>query len=237
MSVKKSLPNFLTCLNLLCGCIGIVQAFQGSLITAGYLIWLAAALDFLDGFVARALHAYSEIGKQLDSLADMVTFGLLPSIILFILIQREDVAPYLPFIAFLVAVFSALRLAKFNIDTRQTTSFIGLPTPANALFISSFPVVIAQNTLGAAPLFQHVIFLVLVCLFFSYLLVAEIEMFSLKFKDFTWKNNKLVFIFLGISLLIFIAFKMLAVPIIILLYILLSVFSKKTTVINKPPRI
>lgn len=221
------MPNYFTSFNLLCGCIGIVQVFQGELVFASYLIWLAAFFDFMDGFIARALGAFSEIGKQLDSLADMVTFGLLPSIIVFALIQQNTVNYFIPYIAFLIAIFSALRLAKFNIDVRQTTSFIGLPTPANALFISSFPLIIITNNFGAGFLFQAPVFLIIISLIFSYLLVAEVEMFSLKFKDYSWENNKVIFVFLAVAIILLIIFNFLAIPLIIVLYILLSLFGKR----------
>jgi CDP-diacylglycerol---serine O-phosphatidyltransferase len=167
----KAIPNFITSLNLLCGCVGITMAFYGKLDWAAYLVGIAAVLDFLDGFVARMLNAHSEMGKQLDSLADMVTFGVLPGIIMFHMIQRctvtyvigdlstqgiglwganKDLDPgpivALPFIAFLIPVFSAIRLAKFNLDTRQSDSFIGLPTPANTILIASFPLILGLGT-------------------------------------------------------------------------------------------
>lgn len=223
MSSKKHLPNFLTSFNLLCGCVGVVQVFQGEIVLASYLIWLAALFDFLDGFIARAVGAFSEIGKQLDSLADMVTFGLLPSMIMFALISQSTSSVILPYFAFLIAVFSALRLAKFNIDTRQTTSFIGLPTPANAIFISSLPIIISMNYFGLAGIILEPFFLMGITLLFSYLLIAELEMFSLKFKNFSWESNKITFVFLVSALVLFIIFRFLAIPLIIVLYILLSI--------------
>ncbi|OZA56958.1 MAG: CDP-diacylglycerol--serine O-phosphatidyltransferase, partial [Sphingobacteriales bacterium 39-40-5] len=141
--MKKHIPNSVTCLNLFSGCLGIVFAFQGNLIWASYAIVIAAVFDFFDGMLARLLKAYSDIGKELDSLADMVSFGVLPSVIIYQLFalspQIDFGADWLSFSAFIIAVFSALRLAKFNIDTRQSENFIGLPTPANALLIASFP--------------------------------------------------------------------------------------------------
>ena len=144
MKILRHLPNAMTCGHLLCGCVGIVRVFEHDLITASYLIFLAALLDFGDGFVARLLKASSAMGKELDSLADMVTFGVLPAFMLFSLIGQEiDNQSVLPYSAFSIAVFSALRLAKFNIDPRQTDSFIGLPTPANALVVASLPLILA----------------------------------------------------------------------------------------------
>src|SRR5690606_26151264 len=172
LSILKHLPNFITLCKLFCGCIGIVVVLEGHVTYAAYLIWLAALLDFLDGFVARLLHAYSPIGKELDSLADMVTFGVLPSIIMFVLLQEKTEGAYWHWIAFVIAACSALRLAKFNVDTRQSDSFIGLPTPANALFISALPFIIMGNSF-IAPYIDNAAVLIAITLLFSYLMVAE----------------------------------------------------------------
>src|ERR1700742_2013368 len=147
--VKKHLPNTITCANLFSGCVGIVFAFQGELIRASYAIFLSAIFDFFDGLASRVLQSYSGIGKDLDSLADLVSFGFLPAAILYQLFlqspQINNISPYLNFIPFAIVIFSALRLAKFNVDTRQAEIFIGLPTPANAILIASFPLIIQQN--------------------------------------------------------------------------------------------
>src|ERR1700709_2216311 len=147
--VSKHVPNAITCANLFSGCVGIVFAFQQNLIVAAYALFLAAIFDFFDGLASRVLQSFSGIGKDLDSLADMVSFGVLPSVILYELFlqapQIPHVSSYLNFIAFLLPVFSALRLAKFNTDTRQAENFIGLPTPANAILIASFPVIISHS--------------------------------------------------------------------------------------------
>ena len=149
--MKKHLPNAITCLNLLSGCIALYFAFNQHLNYAAYMVGIAAILDFMDGLLARALKAYSEIGKQLDSLADMVSFGVVPGTILFGLLTRADAAPtgipedILPFFGFIVTIFSALRLAKFNIDTRQAESFIGVPTPACSIFIASLPLLLEAS--------------------------------------------------------------------------------------------
>src|ERR1700740_2323055 len=144
--MKKHLPNAITCANLFSGCIGIVFCFKENLIYAAYAIFLAAIFDFFDGLASRVLQSFSGIGKDLDSLADMVSFGVLPSVIIYELFlqapQIEHVSTYLNYIAFLIPVFSALRLAKFNIDERQTEIFIGLPTPANAILIASLPLIL-----------------------------------------------------------------------------------------------
>src|SRR5476651_291942 len=147
--VKKHLPNAITCANLFSGCVGIVFAFSGNPVFAAYCIFLAAIFDFFDGFASRVLQSFSGIGKDLDSLADMVSFGFLPAAIMYQLFlqapQIEGVSQYLNFIAFLIPVFSALRLAKFNTDERQTEIFIGLPTPANAILIASLPFILDQH--------------------------------------------------------------------------------------------
>jgi len=226
----RHLPNAMTCGNLLCGCIGTVQAMQGYLDTAAWLILLAAVLDFLDGFVARLLGVSSAIGKELDSLADCVTFGLLPAILVFqycrVILQVGNVS----YLAFLIAVLSALRLAKFNVDTRQTDRFIGVPTPANALLIASFPL-IEQYQPYFNPLWQNNPTMG-VLIGFSFLLVSELPLFALKFSTFGWRENRIKYIFLILSagLLLFLRFA--AVPVIILLYIVLSLFSRGEKVVR-----
>lgn len=230
MSIRHYIPNALTCSNLVCGCLGLVEVLEGNLVWAPYLIWLAAIFDFFDGFAARALKVSSPIGGELDSLADAVTFGVLPAMLLFALLRETAVPEWVPYLAFVVAVFSAIRLAKFNVDTRQTTSFIGLPTPANALFISSFPLIIQNHP--DWTFLQHPVFLLGCAFVLSWLLVAEIPLFALKFKSYRWALNKVKYIFLGLSLLLIIFFKFVAIPLIILLYILLSLFYKE----NEVPR-
>ncbi|ELR72258.1 CDP-diacylglycerol--serine O-phosphatidyltransferase [Fulvivirga imtechensis AK7] len=221
MNIKKHIPNSITCGNLLCGCIGIVATFKGELIFATYLLWLAIVLDFFDGFVARLLKVSSPIGKELDSLADMVTFGVLPSVIMYHLITDYTDNAYLPYIGFVIAIFSALRLAKFNIDDRQTSVFIGLPTPANALFISSLVFIAGSDYSSIINLTS----LVIVSIGFSLLLVSPIELFALKFKSFKWTDNKLRFTFLLLSVLLLGLFQVLAIPMIIIGYIVLSVIN------------
>jgi CDP-diacylglycerol--serine O-phosphatidyltransferase len=160
--LKRHLPNTLTCLNLLCGCLALTNIFRGDLVTGAYLVGIAAVADFFDGLLARALRVSSPIGKDLDSLADMVSFGVVPGAIMFKLlgmpngmststiIGNASFAALLPFGAFLITIFSALRLAKFNNDTRQTTSFIGLPTPACTLVVASLPLILANDNFGLA---------------------------------------------------------------------------------------
>lgn len=199
--IKKHIPNSLTCCNLMCGCMATGAAFYGNYRWAIVVIIVGAVFDFFDGMVARLLGVSSPIGKELDSLADVVTFGVAPSAILFYLFHEvqypaflEPAAKILPYTAFLMAAFSALRLAKFNLDTRQTTSFIGLPTPANALFWGSL--VVGQHAFLVSAKFNAVflfLFMFLSCL----LLVAEVPLFSLKFKDLSWEHNRVQYIFLA----------------------------------------
>lgn len=229
--MKKSIPNTITCLNLFTGCVAIFAAFQDSLEFAALLVYVAAIFDFLDGMIARLLHAYSEIGKQLDSLADMVSFGVLPGVIMFMLMQKAirssetaslEMMELFPFFAFIMIIFSALRLAKFNIDSRQTSSFIGVPTPANTLLISSLPLILDNDVFGLKPFILNPVFLGALTIVMSLLLVAEIPLFALKFKNLTWKDNSVRFIFLLMALPLLFLLKFAAIPIIILLYILLS---------------
>lgn len=219
--MKKHIPNTITCLNLFSGCIGLVYAFDNQLIIAGYFILISALFDFFDGMLARLLKAYSEIGKELDSLADMVSFGVLPSVIVYQLFRlASPEQAYLPFAAFLIAVFSALRLAKFNIDTRQTENFIGLPTPANALLILSLPHIVNQEAFGSYVMHPGV--LLVFSIVMSLLLVAELPLFSLKFKNLSFRGNEFRFILLVLSVILLIILKFAAIPLIILSYLILS---------------
>ncbi|NOX48320.1 MAG: CDP-diacylglycerol--serine O-phosphatidyltransferase [Chlorobi bacterium] len=237
MQITKQIPNTITLLNLVSGSIAIVFAVGSQLELAAWMIGVAAVFDFFDGFAARLLKVSSDIGKELDSLADVISFGLAPGMILFNMLNNSDTCPEIfignqnivPFIAFLIPAFSAYRLAKFNLDTRQTDSFIGLPTPANALLIASFPLIMNQgiNLFGINMAFftdviSHAGFLIPFIFLFSWLLIAEMPLMSLKFKTFGWNDNKARFIFLISSLVLFAVFQYLAVPLIILLYLLLS---------------
>lgn len=247
MSFKKHIPNAITCCNLLCGCLAIVQAFEGNLVWAAYLVGLAAVFDFFDGFAARLLRVTSPIGKDLDSLADMVTFGVVPGIVMFHMINNSlylyindgiiypplsainktvESQPYyiymMQYFAFIIPVFSAIRLAKFNNDTRQTTSFIGLPTPANAIFICSIPLVLKYSKIYV-NLNPYVLIVVSVIL--SLLLVSEIPLFALKFRNFSWRGNRVRYVFLGLSLVLLITLQFVGIPLIIVLYVLMSVIT------------
>lgn len=228
--ILKHVPNTLTCLNLASGCAGIVAVLNDGAWPAAYFVWVACLFDFFDGFAARWLKVTSAIGKELDSLADMVSFGVLPTMLLFNWLRLETSNPYVPYVAFLIAIFSALRLAKFNIDERQTTSFIGLPTPANALFLTGLPFLPA----AALGVISQPWALVLVIAAFSLLLVAEVELFALKFKNFGWADNQLRFVFLALALLLVVLFQQASLPIIILMYILFSFGKKWLTKAPKP---
>lgn len=228
--IIRHIPNTVTCCNLFCGCLATFAAIQANYSSAFFLIILAAVFDFFDGMLARLLHAYSTIGKELDSLADNVSFGVAPAFIIFSLFKEVQTPTflipfeaYIPYTAFLIAAFSALRLAKFNLDTRQTTSFIGVPTPANAMFWASL--VVGKHEFLISEHFNTCYLLILVLLT-SWLLVAEIPMFSLKFKNLSWKENKIRFLFLlvCIPLIVFLGISSFAA--IIIWYVLLSLITK-----------
>jgi CDP-diacylglycerol---serine O-phosphatidyltransferase len=243
MNIKKHIPNTITCGNLLCGCLAIVKAFEGDLLWTAYLVGIALVLDFFDGFTARMLKVSSAIGKDLDSLADMVTFGVVPGVVMFKMIgsASSDLIvdgpskagwtiyppelPYLSYLAFFITIFSCIRLAKFNNDTRQSDSFIGLPTPANTMVICSFPLIMAfqPELQGVNFVLKDVTFLLILSGLMSYLLVAEIPLFALKFKNFSWTSNKLVYSFLMFSVLLILSLQFMAIPLIILFYILISI--------------
>lgn len=187
MLIIKHIPNTITSMNLLCGALGVIFTFQGDFDIAFYLMLAAAVCDFCDGLAARMLKAYSDIGKELDSLADMVSFGLLPSLILhrFMMVNGHD--GLLAYIPLVIAVFSALRLAKFNVDDRQSENFIGLATPACAIWCSSFVFLSSQGYLpGLQDHYNW--FIPIVSVILSLLLVSEIPMFSLKFKKESKSN-------------------------------------------------
>ncbi len=229
--ITRHIPNIITCCNLFSGCIAGIMAYEMRYEWAFCFIFIAALFDFFDGMAARLLHAYSPIGKELDSLADEVSFGLAPSLIVFSLFKELSYpeafagwSTWLPYTAFLIAVFSALRLAKFNIDERQTTSFIGMPTPANAIFWASLAT--GYHTWLTDSHFNVFWLFILVCVM-SLLLVAELPMFSLKFKNLTWGNNKVRYIFLLVCILLLLSLGIRSFSLIILWYILLSIATLK----------
>lgn len=230
-AIIRNIPNTITSCNLFCGCIASYWAFQGNYKLTLLFIILGAVFDFFDGMTARLLHVSSPIGKELDSLADDVTFGLAPAAIVFSLFKEvhypaflAPIADIMPYAAFLIAVFSALRLAKFNLDERQTSSFIGMPTPANALFWGSLTV--GANDFLTSTSFNAIYLLILVIIM-SLLLVAELPMFSLKFKNLSWQQNKVSYIFLIVSIPLLIIFQLSGFAAVILWYIVLSVLTRK----------
>jgi CDP-diacylglycerol--serine O-phosphatidyltransferase len=296
-----TLPNFFTLGNLLCGCLAIVFAMGGSLVLSACLVGIACVCDFLDGFLARALKIDSPIGKQLDSLADVVTFGVVPGVVMFKMIgvaigfqmvnqisgldkslfphanqfgslwmnsnQNSSFScpSFFTLIAFLIPLFSALRLAKFNIDTRQSDSFIGVPTPANAILICSLPLILRFSSIwtidwpsdiGGRPSQDYISdsfsafiqspqnagfyfsgihfpfveslilnpwFLIGITILMSILLLVELPLFALKFKNFGWKGNEIRYIFLALALAMIVVLHFIAIPLVIVLYVLISV--------------
>ncbi|WP_298063123.1 CDP-diacylglycerol--serine O-phosphatidyltransferase [uncultured Rikenella sp.] len=211
------IPNLLTLCNLLSGCAAVSVLFLGADFAAAFWLVIAAAVfDFFDGFAARMLHVSSPIGKELDSLADMVSFGLVPAVVAFRMLAMSGLG-WLAYGGFLIVAFSALRLAKFNVDERQTEEFRGLPTPACALFFVSLPMLDADWVAGSYLL------LLGLTVAFSALLVCDMPMFSLKFKSFGWKNNRLRYVFLFLSVILIVWLRMAAPAAIVLTYIVISI--------------
>ena len=260
MKFKAHIPNIITLLNLLAGVVAVILAVSDRLIDAAIFVLIGIFFDFFDGFVARILKVQSELGKQLDSLADMVTSGVVPGIVMFQLFMKsahkdwmdglsceignwsvfEETATMalagekihlLPFVGLLLTLAAAYRLANFNIDDRQTNSFIGLPTPAMALFILSLPVILMySDDEFVKGLILNKYVLIVITLIFSVLMNAEIPLFSLKFKNISLKNIAVEIFFIIGSIVLLILLKFVAIPVIILLYIILSIFKNS---INK----
>ncbi|PZX47493.1 CDP-diacylglycerol--serine O-phosphatidyltransferase [Algoriphagus chordae] len=222
MKIKSHIPNAITLLNLLSGVIGIIWVINGNIVSGAYFIILAAVFDFFDGFAARLLNVQGELGKQLDSLADLVSFGVLPGMILFQMAKVDSEIEWLPYLTLIVPLLSAMRLAKFNLDTRQTDKFIGLPTPANALFISTLPYFAIQwpwvGTWLTSPFF-----LVAIAWVFAILLVVELPLIALKFKSYALAANKFRYLLIVIGLGLILLFGLAGIPILILAYLGLSV--------------
>ncbi len=248
MGIKKHIPNFITSLNLLSGSIAIIFAVQGNLILAAIFVAIGIFFDFFDGLAARILDVKSEIGLQLDSLADVVTSGVVPGLVMFQLLNKalpsensmftnwdsslfEIQLKPLALTGFLIILASAYRLAKFNVDERQTESFIGLPTPANALLILSLPLIL---TFQPGPVISGLLlnewFLIGLTLLSCYLLNAELPLFALKFSDWGWKENKLRYAFMFICIILIALLKFIAIPVVILLYVLLSITFQRSEV-------
>lgn len=223
----KHIPNIITCLNLFAGCLSCIMTLEyHSYFGAFVFVILAAIFDFLDGFSARLLKAFSPIGGQLDSLADVVSFGLAPGFVVFSFLNTASVGTFfqtsfLPYTAFLIPVFSALRLAKFNIDTRQKDSFLGLPVPANALFwVSLIPAIVPF--INGYEIMTCYIILALI-LTFCLLMISELPMFSLKFKSYSWEKNQWPYLLIGVAVALTVLFRFFGISLTIICYIVLSV--------------
>jgi len=235
MTIQKHIPNAITLMNLFCGCIAVVFALNNDFEMAFYWVSLGIFLDFFDGFFARLFQVSSPLGLQLDSLADMVTSGVVPGIVMYQLMGSSSSFPQWgwsmepwPFIGFLITLGSCYRLANFNIDTRQTDSFIGLPTPANALFILSLPLVLQHSdSMLVLELLTNPWVLVLITLLSVYMLNAEIPLFSLKIKKFSFKENALQIRFFICSVVLITSFQYAGIPLVIVIYVLLSVAVNK----------
>ncbi|MDL5050929.1 CDP-diacylglycerol--serine O-phosphatidyltransferase [Oscillatoria amoena NRMC-F 0135] len=219
--MRRHIPNLLTLGNLLCGCFGIVFILEYTAVPIAYMVWLACLFDFLDGFTARLLKSNSPIGKELDSLADVVSFGVLPALVIYKL-WPGDLPEWPAYFAFAITACSALRLAIFNVDETQRESFRGLPTPANAILLTAIPL-LPDSILAFV---QQPVQLLAIIAVSSWLLVSPIELFALKFKSFAWKGNEVRFTFLLIAVLLLVWIKVTAIPLIILLYIAISLLSK-----------
>nr|WP_315162655.1 CDP-alcohol phosphatidyltransferase family protein [uncultured Flavobacterium sp.] len=233
MNIKKHIPNLITLLNLFSGCIALVFALNKDFDLAFYFVCLGIFLDFFDGFFARLFKVSSPLGLQLDSLADMVTSGVVPGVVMYQMIANSSAFPtmnsdvvFYPFLGFIITLGSCYRLANFNIDTRQTDSFIGLPTPANALFILSLPLVLKySDSIIILELLTNHWLLMVITLFSAYILNAEIPLFSLKIKKFNITDNVLQIVFLSLSFIFLLFFEYLGIPMVIIFYVLLSVLN------------
>lgn len=246
----KQIPNIITSLNMLCGSVAVIFALSGDLVTAAFFVFLGIFFDFFDGFAARLLKAQSEVGLQLDSLADMITSGLVPGIVMVQLLSMaytgtyldvshlfssegwiHSLSNFLPFIGLLIVIASGYRLAKFNVDTRQLTSFIGLPTPANTLLIMSLPLILHfQYSKEIESVILNKGFLIGLTILSSILLNAEIPLFGLKFKSWDFQHNAHRYIFLTLSIVLILLLKFIAIPLIILFYVIFSLFLGKNKV-------
>ena len=242
--MKKHIPNFVTLLNVLCGSIAVLFAVNGHMTATAFFVILGIFFDFFDGLLARKLKVQSELGLQLDSLADMITSGLVPGIVMFhlliltvddfSLVEHSDYLTeffsdieWLPFFGLLITLASAYRLATFNISTNQSDSFIGLPTPANTLLIISFPLIMEhQNNDMMNTIILNPWFLIGVTLLSSFLLNSKIKLIALKFKNWSFKDNAARYLLIILALILLIIFKFAGIPLIIILYILMSLASK-----------
>ena len=239
MKIKKHIPNLITLCNLFCGTIATIYAVQGDFVFAGLFVILGIVFDFFDGFTARLLNVSGALGKELDSLADMVTSGVVPGIVMFKMIQVNilntphsffnDSILGISLVGLVLTLGACYRLAKFNIDTRQSDSFIGLPTPAMSLFVISLPLIQQYSNIEfALNLITNNYFLIAITILLTYLMNAELPLFSLKFKDYSVKNNLIKYLFLLASLLMIVFLQYISIPLIIILYVVLSVISNSS---------
>ena len=234
MNIKSHVPNAITLLNLFSGCIALLYAFEQNYLFAFYFVALGIFFDFFDGFFARMFNVSGELGKQLDSLADMVTSGVVPGLVMYMLMSNSSGADnsgwiqFFPYLGFIITLGSCVRLARFNLDTRQTNSFIGLPTPANALFILSLPIVLqSSDSLLILELLTDKWVLLGITAFSAYILNAEIPLFSLKIKNFSFKENTVQIVFLLLAVVFLVVFQEVGVPLIIILYVVMSVLNNR----------
>lgn len=232
-----TLPNLFTLTNLLAGCMAVVFVFSYRLEWVGYCVLISLVADFLDGFAARFTKGATEMGKQLDSLADVVSFGLVPGAVMFhLMLQKYETNPgslsalsiyLLCAPAFLLTLFAALRLAKFNVDHRQTESFVGLPSPASAIFIIGYLLAFLHNSFGVSAFLFQLPVMYSVVIVFSLLMVLELPMFALKFKSFRWKGNEWAFSFIALSVVLLATLKFAAISLIVILYLIISLIQKQ----------
>ena len=231
MSIKQHIPNAITCGNLVSGCLSILFLTHNMPVKAAIMIFVAGLFDFLDGFAARLLHAHSPIGADLDSLSDVVSFGVAPGFIMYWLMSRSFDLPQwfiaginvLPCLAFLLPVFSAIRLAKFNIDNTQKTTFRGIPAPGMAIFIASLPLALSQVHHLKDGVISYWACLG-IALIFSFMMVSRLRFFSFKMKSAKWKGNEVRWIFLLVTITSFVIFKWISFPFVMMFYVLLSIF-------------
>jgi CDP-diacylglycerol--serine O-phosphatidyltransferase len=221
VNLKAQLPNFITLLNLLSGVLGILWVLEGQPLYGAYFVILSATFDFFDGFAARLLKVQSDMGKELDSLADVVSFGVLPGILLYSLTKSQTEAGFLPYCTLIIPMLSAYRLAKFNLDTRQSDRFIGLPTPANALLLTTIPYLAARWP-ELSPWLSSPIALVVIAWLTSLLLVAELPLIALKFKNSSFTDNSYRYALLVIGAVCLVWLQLAGIPLVILAYLLLS---------------
>lgn len=224
--MKRHIPNLFTFLNMVSGVVALVLVFQNQFVTAAGFVFLGIFFDFFDGFFARLFKVNSDLGIQLDSLADMITSGVVPGAVMYkMLLLHPENGEIFPYVGFILTLAAGYRLAKFNIDTRQTEQFIGLPTPAMSIFVVSIPVIIILGDFPKInPYLMNSSFLSAVVIIFSYLMNSELPLFSLKFKNFTWKDNAIKFVFIILAIILLLFFKIAALPLLILFYILTSAF-------------